>query len=65
MGAGAGGSRPIGVRHWRERLADGIRYHEFVQYVFDVQWRELRASCQEKGILLIGDLPIFRRARQR
>ena len=50
---------PSACAHWREQLADGIHYHEFVQYVFDVQWRELRASCQEKGIMLIGDLPIF------
>ncbi len=50
---------PSACARWREQLADGIRYHEFVQYVFDMQWRELRASCQEKGIMLIGDLPIF------
>jgi 4-alpha-glucanotransferase len=50
---------PSACAHWRERLADGIRYHEFVQYIFDAQWRELRANCLEKGVMLIGDLPIF------
>jgi len=50
---------PSAFAHWREQLADRIRYHEFVQYVFDIQWQELRASCQEKGVMLIGDLPIF------
>jgi 4-alpha-glucanotransferase len=50
---------PSACAQWRERLADGIRYHEFVQYVFDLQWQELRASCQEQGVMLIGDLPIF------
>ena len=44
---------------WRERVADAIVYHEFVQYVFDFQWRALRAACREKGVMLIGDLPIF------
>ncbi len=44
---------------WRERLADGVGYHLFVQFVFEQQWQELRAACREKGVMLIGDLPIF------
>ena len=44
---------------WRERLTEGIRYHEFVQYAFEIQWQELRAACREQGVMLIGDLPIF------
>jgi 4-alpha-glucanotransferase len=44
---------------WRERLADGIRYHEFVQYAFETQWQALRAACHQRGIMLIGDVPIF------
>jgi len=50
---------PSACQRWREGVAEGIRYHEFVQYVFEIQWQELRAACREKGILLIGDLPIF------
>ena len=50
---------PSACGRWRERLAEGIRYHEFVQYAFEIQWQELRATCREKGIMLIGDLPIF------
>jgi 4-alpha-glucanotransferase len=50
---------PSACEHWRVGLADGIHFHEFVQYVFDMQWRELRAACLEKGVMLIGDLPIF------
>jgi 4-alpha-glucanotransferase len=44
---------------WRDRLDEGIRYHEFVQYAFESQWQALRAACHEKGIMLIGDVPIF------
>jgi 4-alpha-glucanotransferase len=51
--------QPRACALWRERVADGIAYHEFVQYVFDLQWRSLRAACREKGVMLIGDLPIF------
>jgi len=50
---------PAAMAAWRARLAEGIRYHEFVQYVFEVQWQELRAACQRHGVMLIGDLPIF------
>jgi 4-alpha-glucanotransferase len=51
--------QPRACARWRERVADGIANHEFVQYIFDFQWRALRAACREKGVMLIGDLPIF------
>ena len=50
---------PAAMAAWRERLAEGIRYHEFVQYTFEIQWQELRAACQRRGLMVIGDLPIF------
>ena len=50
---------PAAMAAWRDRLTEGIRYHEFVQYAFEVQWQELRAACQRQGVMLIGDLPIF------
>ena len=30
-----------------------------VQYLFDRQWSRLRAYAHERGLLLVGDLPIF------
>jgi 4-alpha-glucanotransferase len=33
--------------------------HQFVQWQFSVQWKELRAYCTSKGIRLIGDVPLF------
>ena len=50
---------PKALTQWRERLGEGIGYHEFVQYAFELQWQELRAACLEQGVMLIGDLPIF------
>jgi 4-alpha-glucanotransferase len=50
---------PQALASWREKLAEGIRYHEFVQFAFEVQWQRLRAACRERGLMLIGDLPIF------
>jgi 4-alpha-glucanotransferase len=50
---------PAAIDEWRERLADEVRYHEFVQFVFDRQWRALRAYADDRGITLVGDLPIY------
>jgi 4-alpha-glucanotransferase len=50
---------PGACARWRARLAEGVAYHEFIQFIFDIQWRALRAACLEAGVMLIGDLPIF------
>ena len=36
-----------------------IRYHCFVQYLFEKQWEALRAYAREKGVKIIGDVPIY------
>jgi 4-alpha-glucanotransferase len=43
----------------QKRFADDILYHEFIQWQFSVQWKELKTSCAPKGIRLIGDIPLF------
>ena len=50
---------PKALDRCRATLADAVLYYEFVQFAFARQWRALRESCREKGIRLIGDLPIF------
>jgi 4-alpha-glucanotransferase len=42
-----------------ERLRDEIRYHEFTQFLFHRQWGEVRRYANERGVVVIGDLPIF------
>ncbi|CAN5711789.1 4-alpha-glucanotransferase [soil metagenome] len=46
------------ARARREHAGD-IAFARFVQWRFDVQWRALRAYCTERGVGLIGDMPIF------
>jgi 4-alpha-glucanotransferase len=36
-----------------------IDYHCFLQYMFSRQWQALRQYAGERGIKIIGDLPIF------
>ena len=43
----------------RKRLADEIRFYCFVQFLFFRQWDALLAHAHEKGIEIIGDVPIY------
>ena len=40
-------------------LRDEITFHYFLQYKFFCQWDALRSYCADKGIRLIGDVPIY------
>lgn len=41
------------------RLEEEIRFYCFVQYLFDRQWKALKSYAHEKGIKIIGDVPIY------
>lgn len=43
----------------RRDFARDRRYHQFVQWQFVRQWEALRRYAAERGIGLIGDIPIF------
>jgi 4-alpha-glucanotransferase len=43
----------------RTRFAREIERVKFEQHVFDTQWRDLRRYAHERGVGLIGDVPIF------
>ena len=51
--------RPEAVARYQEELADDIRLFTYIQYLFFRQWEALRAYAHEKGIGIIGDLPIY------
>jgi 4-alpha-glucanotransferase len=50
---------PASLERAREAHAGEVRFIEFVQYVFDRQWRRLREVGERAGVRLIGDLPIY------
>lgn len=43
----------------RHNLSDAIGYQQFVQFLFHRQWQAVRHYAHEKGVKLIGDIPIF------
>jgi 4-alpha-glucanotransferase len=43
----------------RGELADEIALREFCQFCFDQQWNALGAYAAERGVSLVGDVPIY------
>jgi len=42
-----------------ERLANDVHREKVLQFLFHEQWHRLHAYCRERGVGIIGDLPIF------
>ncbi len=43
----------------KKRLADEIEFYEWIQAVFEKQWKALKKYANEVGIEIIGDMPIY------
>lgn len=50
---------PAAMQHWSEKQADMVAIRKVWQYYFYTQWRALKAYANERGIRIIGDIPIF------
>ena len=50
---------PSAMDRCRRELAGDIAVEEVIQYFFFSQWDALRGAAAQKGIRIIGDLPIF------
>ena len=44
---------------YREELEDDILFYEFLQFKFVEQWMKLKKYANDKGIEIIGDIPIY------
>ena len=51
--------RPEALEHARRALTREMREVEFEQWLFFEQWSALRVRAHERGIAILGDLPIF------
>jgi 4-alpha-glucanotransferase len=50
---------PGALARWSERLAAEIAAYKFWQFEFFRQWGAVRAACAQRGIRIMGDLPIY------
>jgi len=50
---------PEALERIRNTFSADLRYHAFVQFLFESQWSALRAYANEKHVDIIGDIPIY------
>ncbi|HIC89986.1 MAG TPA: 4-alpha-glucanotransferase [Anaerolineae bacterium] len=51
--------QPEAITRWAETLAEQIQVHKYLQFLFFQQWLDLKQYTNERGIRIIGDIPIF------
>ena len=51
--------RPEAVSSYKEKLKEEILFYEYQQYLFSSQWMRLKEYANNKGIKIIGDIPIY------
>jgi 4-alpha-glucanotransferase len=51
--------QPAALDEARRKLARAVGLHKFRQFLFSRQWRAVKQYANDKGIRLIGDVPIF------
>lgn len=49
----------VAINDCENSLKDEIDYQCFLQYLFDMQWRALKEYANKKGVLIMGDIPIY------
>jgi len=50
---------PDALDRRREAVTEDVDYHAFCQWLFDAQWRDLKAYAEERDVAFVGDLPIY------
>ena len=50
---------PDAIWNVRQKMAEQVRFYSFVQFLFYKQWNALRSYAKERGIRLLGDVPIY------
>jgi 4-alpha-glucanotransferase len=51
--------RPEALAQWAVDHAGEVNFHRFLQYMFARHWAWLRKYCNERGIRIMGDIPIY------
>lgn len=51
--------KPDALGHWRQQLTTEIYHHKYWQFEFFQQWSHLKNYANERGVSIIGDMPIY------
>lgn len=47
------------LEKFSKKYKEEVTFYKFQQYLFDKQWKALKAYANKKGIQIIGDIPIY------
>ncbi len=50
---------PETVEQYKKELEEECNFYEFLQYEFHEQWTKVKEYAHEKGIQIVGDVPIY------
>lgn len=50
---------PKAIKTWRRDYTKEINFQMFTQFLFYMQWSEVKEYANQKGVKIIGDIPIF------
>ncbi len=51
--------RPEALAHWRSALRERIESQKYRQWLFFTQWLAVKRYANERGVRIIGDIPLF------
>lgn len=51
--------KPKAMKKYEKALADDIAFYSYQQYLFSKHWTALKEYANKKGILIVGDIPIY------
>ncbi len=50
---------PDAIKKYSGKLSREIEYHKILQFFFFTQWFKLKEYAQNKGITIVGDMPLY------
>lgn len=59
MGRGHPGKKAGSREKYAGKYEKDVEFYSFLQFLFLTQWEKLKAYANEKGIEIIGDIPIY------
>ena len=51
--------KPEAMARYERELADDIMFYSYQQYLFSKQWTALKRYANDRGICIVGDIPIY------
>ena len=47
------------IDEWRQKNPYKVGFYEFIQFLFEIQWKTVRNYAKNKKISIIGDIPHY------